>query len=464
MESLWQHQREAIEWARGRRSVLLAHEMGCGKTRSTLEILREILAGHDGAKPFRVLVCCPKAVIAAWVKQVGLWMPELRIVALSKGDSKAKAKTLNTSLDDKSPLLVVTNYESAWRIPGIEKAPWAVFVWDEVHKLKSASGAQSKWAARMCKAHQKSVRIGLSGTLIPHSILDAYGVYRSVEAPECQTFGQSYTLHKARYAVIVPGRNFVVGYKNLDDAHKKIASTSHRAKSADVLDLPPIRFFDVPCELSPQESKIYREVEREFCAVVEDGTVTPKNALEQLLRMQQTCGGAIRYDGESAARPIVERGGKAEVLAEMLDGFAAEDRLVVFCRFTSDILAARQVCEAAGRSVSELSGRVNELSDWQHNATTTLLTQIQSGGVGVDMSSASRCVFFSLGFSLSDYLQAVARLHRPGQTQPTTIWHLVATIDGRQTVDGRVYAALRERKEVVDAIVDGYSRRAGARG
>ena len=74
--------------------------------------------------------------------------------------------------------------------------------------------------------------------------------------------------------------------------------------------------------------------------------------------------------------------------------------------------------------------------------------------------------FYSLGYSLAEYEQAVARLHRPGQEKKVFVYHLVATINGKSTVDGRVYEALRERKEVVDAIIRGLSRHnttAGAR-
>ena len=60
---LWTHQQEAIEWADGRRDVLLWIGMGAGKTRTTLEIIkRMMLAGSIR----RILVGCPKAVIPAW--------------------------------------------------------------------------------------------------------------------------------------------------------------------------------------------------------------------------------------------------------------------------------------------------------------------------------------------------------------------------------------------------------------
>jgi SNF2 family DNA or RNA helicase len=134
--------------------------------------------------------------------------------------------------------------------------------------------------------------------------------------------------------------------------------------------------------------------------------------------------------------------------------------VVVFCLRTADLSQARSVCESTGRSVSELSGKRRELESWQQGDTTALIVQIQAGGIGIDLTRASSAYFWSLGFSLADYLQAIARLHRPGQSRVVSIWHLLATIDGRPTVDGRVYDVIRQKGNVVDEIIRGY--RAGA--
>lgn len=451
--SIWQHQEDAIRWAMSRQAAILHHGMGAGKTRTALEYLRRIGA-------VRALVCCPKAVIAAWVKQVGLWMPGFRVVALDRGSSKDKEQALMAALADTSPVIVVCNYESVWRIKGVEKATWSAFIWDEIHRLKSPSGVASRWASKMCKAHPNARRLGLTGTLIPHSILDAWAIYRAVESPECTTFGTSFTIHKAHFAVLSNGQQrFVVGFKNLEVANRRIASTTHYVRTTDVIDLPPISYHDVPCPLSPAEARLYREVEKDFCAVCEAGVVTPKNALEQLLRMQQITGGFVRYDGDKVAKQIAEHPSKAAVLGDMLEDLPQDEPVVIFCRFTSDIQAATAAAKKVGREVSELSGYKNELADWQQGKTSVLVAQIQSGGIGIDLTRAAYCFFFSLGYSLAEYEQAVARLHRPGQEKKTTIYHLVATVNGQSTVDGRVYSALRERKEVVDELIRGYKPR-----
>lgn len=454
---LWKHQEEAIAWAWNRQAVFWGHGMGSGKTRTTLEFLLRKAKARGWS---RVLVCCPKAVIAAWKKQCGLWAADIRVVALERGSSAAKEKELKAALEDPSPCIVVCNYETVWRIKSIEKTRWDYLVWDEVHRLKSPSGVASRWAARVRAKNPEAIAIGLSGTLIPHSVLDCWGIWRSVEAPDCPTFGPSYTLHKAKHAVTPPGQNFVVGFRNLPEAHAKVAATSHQVRSQDVLDLPPIQKIDVPVDLSTAEAKAYTEIEREFCFLCEQGAVTPKNALEQLLRLHQCTGGYVRFDDEKTARKIAEHPAKAATLRDMLEDLPADEPVVIFCRFKSDIECAREACHSTGRSVSELSGSKSELSDWQRGDTTTLVTQIQSGGIGIDLTRAAYGFFFSLGYSLSEYEQAIARLHRPGQERRTVIYHLIATTNGRRTVDGRVYEALSERKEVVDAILRGFGGRA----
>lgn len=449
MTRLWKHQQDAISWALDRYQAILNHGMGCGKSRTTLEIIKRLSAS-------KVLVCCPVAVIPAWCKQVGLWIPDVRVVALTKGTAKQKDEVVQAALADTTPVIVVVNYETAWRMKSLERVRWDVLVWDEVHRLKAPSGAASRWAGRVCKANPQARKIALSGTLIPHSVLDLWAIYRAVESPDCPTFGTSFTLHRAKYAVMSNGlQKFVVGYRNLDDAHRRLAATTHQAKSADVLDLPPILVQDVAVDLTPAEARVYREIETDFCAVVENGTITPANALVQLLRLQQVCGGAVRYDGDTVSKNLVDVPAKAAALADMLEDLPPDEPVVVFCRFSSDIANVRAVADRLGVTVSELSGHARQLDDWQQGKTRLLVTQIQSGGIGIDLTRASVAWFYSLGYSLSEYEQAVARLHRPGQTKHTHIYHLIATHNGRATVDGRVHEALRDRKEVVDVIIDG---------
>ena len=454
---LWVHQQEAIEWADGRRDVLLWIGMGAGKTRTTLEIIkRMMLAGSIR----RILVGCPKAVIPAWFKQAKLWLPEIRVILLDRGSSADKGRHLMAAMADTSPAIVVSNYESLWRIKEIEKLLWDCLVWDEVHRLKSPSGAASKWAAKMCKKNPTAKRIGLSGTLLSQSPLDGFGTWRAVESPECPTWGVYYGLFKATYAITNPAiPGMVIGWRNKEQFAARVAATTFQRKSEDVLDLPPIHHVEVPVEMTAKEGKVYTQLEKDFCAEVDGGFITPANAMVGLLRMLQATSGFMRLDDTAAARQIDETPSKRAAFAEMLEDMPEHEPLVVFCRFRSDIDSVLHACEQLGRTVSELSGKVDDLAAWQAGKTAVLVAQIQSGGIGIDLTRANVGVFYSLGHSLSEWLQAIARLHRPGQERHTRFFSLVAYLQNKTTADGRVYEALSNRKEVIDVVCNSYRTR-----
>lgn len=459
MSTLWGHQREAIMYARGKRDVILHLGMGCGKTRTAIEIIKEVLIGRLSG---RVLICCPKAVCAAWLKQFSMWLPEMRVLILDAdvGTAADKEKALKAALADTSPLAVVINYESAWRVAAIEKTKWDILVYDEVHRLKAPSGKAGRWAARMGGKNPEAKRIALSGTLISHSPLDAFGVYRAVESPECPTFGPLNGAFKGHYCQMnphVPG--MVVRFINQDEMQKKIADTTFYRRSEDVLDLPPIMHEDLCFELGSAEKNVYRDLETDFCALLRDKTITPKNAMVGAMRLLQCCGGYITPDDDKAAVPIAvgELPSKTARLVEWLGDVPEREPVVVFCRFLADIREARKAIESSGRTTSELSGRMNDLAQWQAGKTDALVAQIVSGGIGIDLTRARLCVFYSIGHSLSEWLQAIARLHRPGQTRHTHIYSLIATLPhNRMTVEGRVYSALRARKDVVNELVSLY--------
>jgi SNF2 family DNA or RNA helicase len=123
--------------------------------------------------------------------------------------------------------------------------------------------------------------------------------------------------------------------------------------------------------------------------------------------------------------------------------------VVVFARFTSDVRAIHEAAKKAGRISLELSGHRHELERWQAGEGTVIAVQIHAGGLGVDLTRACYAVYFSLGFSLGDYEQSLARLDRYGQTRPVTYYHLQA----RNSIDARILWALKAKKDVVESVL-----------
>lgn len=455
--TLWAHQAAALtflasRYQDGHRAAALHIDMGGGKTRIVVEHVAQW--GYR-----RVLVVCPKSVAPVWRTEVAKWWPRSAtpiVLDLSQGAISRRAQELGlyAGRPNMPVLIAISNYDAYWREPlrsAILRARFDCVVYDESHRLKAPGGKASLFAAYL--RDRIPHRLALTGTPMPHSPLDIYAQYRALDVG---IFGRSFAAFKARYAIMggFEGRQ-VVGFRNLNDLAQKVALLAYRVEP-ERLDKPPATDTSRYCYLEPQAARVYHALEEELVAEVEAGTVTAANVLVKLLRLQQITSGIVRTeDGQEAQVSTAKR----EALAEVLDDLSPTEAVVVFCRFRSDLDTVHSVARALGRGSLEMSGRRNELREWQEGKAPILAAQMQAGALGVSMVRARYAIFYSLGYSLGDYQQARARLVRPGQQRPVTFVHLLA----RGTVDEQVMQAIEAKADVVEYVLGLLKQRGDSR-
>lgn len=247
----------------------------------------------------------------------------------------------------------------------------------------------------------------------------------------------------------------IVGWQNMARLEADVARFAFQVKAMDVLDLPPVRDIDVPVKLSPASRKAYDALRDDLVAELEAGVVTASCALDRLGKLQQVTGGSV-VDTEHPDRIVRPCGSdKREALQELLEELPPDEPVVVFAVYRADLAQIHEAAAAAGRTSCELSGQRDEVATWKADgAPTVLAVQIQSGGVGIDLTRAARAVYWSVGFDLGRYLQSRARVHRPGQERPVTYHHLIAV----ETIDEVVYRALEKRTDLVEATLASVAR------
>lgn len=451
--SLWQHQRDAFIRLNGLTGSVLDLGMGCGKTLLAIAL---ILAGkHD----FGIIVC-PKSVIDVWPSEfekhskerfctyIGPTSRSASINQYCDGliESRRKAEKL------KLPFVAVMNYEKMWRDKLGEYLldnQLDYVVYDEAHRLKSSNGVASKFATKL---HEKTDRvIGCTGTLLPHSPVDAFGIFRAIDPA---VFGRNFINFRVKYLEMGGFENKqIVGFKNQEDLHRKISWISHRVKSEDVLDLPDTQHITRYCQLEPKTQKIYDQMEKELFAQIGTGEVTAANAMVKVLRLQQITSGIIT---DTDGRENVIGQEKARLLLDILEDIDPTEPVVVFCRFTADVQQVRTIAEQLGRPAFELSGKANQLKHWKEAGTGILATQIQAGKEGIDLTMSAIQIYYSIGHSLGDYEQSLKRSHRPGQTRKVRYFHLLA----KNTIDEKVYQSLDVKRDIVLSILE-YAKEGG---
>jgi SNF2 family DNA or RNA helicase len=298
----WAHQALAYDFVKKRPGALLFCGMGTGKSRVVIDLI------NNDYSLKRVLIVCPLSVCAAWELQFQKFScRHTNVVILDKGSVPARAikadKALREAKISDRAVVFVINYDSFWR-PAFAKfclsAKFDLIVADECHRLKSPGGKASRFAARRGRCCRK--RLGLSGTPAANSPLDIYGQFRFIDP---SIFGTSYTRFKNRYGVWGGFQGYqLIGLQNEKEFNERFYKITFRADSEDVLDLPDVQHVEIPLEMSPATLRVYRELEQEFIAGVEDGTVTVSNALTKLLRLQQVTSGHIQLDDEEGIRVL----------------------------------------------------------------------------------------------------------------------------------------------------------------
>lgn len=443
----WAHQVESYHFVKPRHGGGLFVAMGGGKTKISLDA-----AVNRGAKS--VLILCPLSVCGVWRGEIAKHVPpsvSRRVCILDQNHDSvvAKANYLSNFLRgwNGQVLFVICNYDSAKMDPLARLmlgVPWDECILDEAHRIKDGQTNVGKFCIKLGKRCKH--KLALTGTPMPQGPLDLHGIMSFLDQG---LFGSSYTNFKRRYSTPHPHiRGKVLSYINRDELIERLSMMAIRVE-ADVLDLPEVVHQKVDVRLTPDVRAQYDVFKKQAMLEIEEGIVTASNAPVKLLRLQQVTSG--HWKTEEGQIIPTKNNPKADALEEILGGVDQDEPVIVFCRFRYDLLAIERIAAKLKRRYAEVSGRRKELTQDSKlpEGVTMLGVQIQSGGVGVDLSRSAMCVFYSLGYSLSDYQQALARLHRPGQKRNVRFIHLVA----EKTVDEQVYESLEAKANIVEAVM-----------
>lgn len=458
----WHHQRAGYRFAMEHDGCLLPFKMGYGKTRTAVGVFMN--------RGRLALILCPKSVVPIWPQEFekhialskgaslvedGIVVIPLNKGTISKKVDLAKLAILGFERHKYKKLALVINYESAWRP---EFAEWAInnagfdtVIFDEAHKIKGAGSKISLFCSRLSDAVK--YKIALAGTPMPHSPLDIYGIYRALDK---SIFGTNFAWFKKIYCITkeIEVKNpktgeiikapVTVGFKAMRQMREKISQIAMFILD-NLIELPPVQDIKIPIEISSSAMRIIKDLEKGYFSELKDGRITAGNILVKLLRMQQVTSGYVKTD---EGHMVEVDTGKREALEDLIVGI--DEPIVVFAKFASDLANVARVCENLKVEYRELSGRVNQLAEWQEGKAQVIGVNIQCGGAGIDLTRARYCIYYSICSSLGDYEQSRARVHRPGQERPVTYYHLVA--EGT-VADSRVYDALQDHKDVIMALM-----------
>lgn len=481
------HQREILRRTHNLMGYGLLWEMGCGKTKPTIDLAAYLASkGRIGG----VLVVAPNGVHTNWVtdelpKHLGCPY-DAHAYYVTQAKAQGHETSLRRVLHSDFPVLSISynallntrllsgNERRSDYLPsgGIlvdfikQFRPLVVF--DESSKVKNPKGAMSLRAralARMC-----AWRRILEGTPVSNGPFDAFAQFMLLDENFWGEHGLgSFTAFKNEFGVFVRNTRITiknkdgtarkgpnahpnqrVAYKNLESLHRMIEPVSHRLLKEDVLDLPPKTYQYRPFELSPRQRQVYEQLRKDQMVEIEGNLITATMPIVRLLRLHQITSNYLPTGIDDETTLVdPDHNPRLDALADLCEEIPHQS--IIWARFVRDSDLIAEMLTKLGRSFVRYDGsssdvqKAEALRRFHAGDAQFIIGRTQSGlARGQTLVEAKTVVYYNNTFTLGDRLQSEDRAHRIGQTSPVLYIDLVAS----RTVDRRIVEALRAKFDI----------------
>ena len=426
-----------------------AVDMGLGKTLMTLMALEEI------NKP--TLIIAPvRTIHTTWPEEIVKWGFDAEFVVIH---GKDKAKEIRKKAD-----IYISNFET---VPFIydylvslvkakKPVPFEVCVIDEGSMIKSSATQRFKYLKALRAVFPK-YRLILSGTPAPNSLMDLWSQYFWLT--DGKALGKTITSFRtAHFDHIKQAFKWNIKDGSAKEIHEAIVPYTFRLDAKDHLKLPKLIKNEICLELPKKQMKEYKELEDSFFIELNDIEHEAFNKASLSMKLRQYLQGGMYYEREEldkAGRPL--RGvnlihkHKLRAFKELVETTSGSVLATIQFRFELDIIKQEypDVAIIAGGTPAKVAA--GYIKQWNKGELKLLLCHPASLSHGVNLQTGgSTIVWYGMTWSLEQYLQFNARLHRQGQKETVVVHHLLF----KDTIDYRVYEAIAKKNMTQQALLD----------
>lgn len=319
---------------------------------------------------------------------------------------------------------------------------------DELSSFKNHKAKRFK-ALMKVRPHIKRM-VGLTGTPTGNGLMDLWAEFRLLDMGK--RLGRF--IGKYRDDYFIPDKRngqIIFSYKPLpfaeDAIYRQISDITISMKSTDHLKMPELISSEYPVKLSEPEKKRYEELKRDLVLQLPGGDITAANAASLSGKLSQMANGAVYSDTQEIIR-IHDR--KLDALEDLIEAANGKPVLVAYW-FRHDLEHITERLEHNKIKFSRLDSS-ESIRSWNNGELPVALIHPASAGHGLNLQQGgSTLIWFGLTWSLELYQQTNARLWRQGQTENTVVVQHIITKD---TIDGRILKALREKNSTQAALIN----------
>ena len=435
------HQKQTAEFLTLNRKAFCFNEQGTGKTASVIWAC-DYLMNLGVVK--RVLVICPLSIMkSAWQQDLFKFAIH-RTCDVAHGDAKRRKKIIEAGSE-----FVIINFDGVEIVKEtILKGGFDLVVVDEASAYKNAQ--TTRWKTLRDVANNVKGVWMLTGTPAAQSPVDAFGLAKLINPDNTPKFYGQFR-DQVMYKV---GMYRWLPKATAQATVHKVLQPAIRFEKDQCLDLPDVTFVERDAPLTPQQVKYYKLLKKQMTMSADGEQVTSVNAATNINKLLQISGGAVYTDTKEVIEFDVSN--RLRVIQEVIE--EASHKVLVFVPFTHTIELLSDYLTRAGITCDVINGQVpvnkrhDIINDFQSTDTIrVLIIQPQAASHGLTLTAANVVVWYAPVTSVETYLQANARINRPGQKNAMTIVHITGS-----EVEAKLYKMLSSNIDNHTKIIDLY--------
>lgn len=435
------HQKVTATFLAERPKAFCFNEQGTGKTASVIWAADYLM--NIGVVR-RVLVVCPLSIMkSAWQNDLFKFAMH-RTCDIAYGDRKKRAKIVNGGAE-----FVIINFDGLAIVKDeVANGRFDLIVIDEASAYKNPT--TERW--KVMRDLNKTIRglWMLTGTPAAQSPVDAFGLAKLVNPKGVAPFFGQFR-DQVMYKV---GMFRWIPRPNAQAVVHSVLQPAIRFEKDQCLDLPEVTHVERDAPLTAQQMKFYRMLKNDMIMKAAGEEISSANAATNLNKLLQISGGAVYTDDKEVVEFDVSN--RLQVVLEVIE--ESSHKVLVFVPFTHTIELLKTyliknniVCEVINGAVP-VNRRSSIVDDFQNtDRVKVLIIQPQAASHGLTLTAANTVIWYSPVMSVETYLQANARINRPGQKNAMTIVHIKGS-----EVEERLYRMLNNNIDNHTKIIDLY--------
>ena len=485
------YQVDAVKAMVERKKMLVAYDLGLGKTVLTIAALEELNIGEPG------IVICLSSLKYQWAEQIRKFTDAGNPLVID-GTPKQRALQYEQALTGEYTHIII-NYEQVvndWE--QVRCLPQGFIVCDEATAIKSFRSKRSKQVKKL----ESKVKFALTGTPIENGKPEE--LFSIMQFIDTKILGR-FDLFDQTFIV----RNRFGGverYRNLPTLSKTLATATvrKRQQDPDVAPYLPDTIFAEPI-LVPFDkagASLYKQIANEILNDLDDALDSygssfdlfshysgehqdeAANALKgkimsKLTALRMLCDSPsllsnssdkYRKDSDNGSKYVndLDEAGKLDVLkgspklkaveayvADFLDSYDG-NKLVIFTSYVHMVKMLAQSLDSYAPQIytGEMNAKDKETAKvtFQTDPSCRILISSDAGGYGVDLPQANLLINYDLPWNAGLALQRNGRIRRASSTWPSIV---IQDFLMEGSIEERQHALLVQKMAVANAVLDG---------